>query len=410
MATQSKSGNSGNGKRKVSPKVQAKKKRKRIILFVIEIFVLLVMLLVLYGVTKTEQLGKIVVNEEDIVINEGVKDVETLKGYRNIALFGVDATNGALGKGTRTDTVMIASINEDTKEVKLVSVYRDTYLNIGNDSYNKCNAAYAKGGPEQAMTMLNMNLDLNITDYITVGFVGMVDTIDSLGGVEIDVDSAELSHMNNYGLCIAENINRKYTPVKATGFQRLDGMQATGYCRVRYTKGDDFKRAERQREVLMAIAEVAKKAKLSELDATANKVFENVSTSLDLGEILSLLKDIASYEVIDNTGFPFDSDRATGTIAVGSSVIADTLEENVVRLHEFLFNAADYQPSESVKEISSKIKSDVTPYLTGAKKAPKSAQNDDVISKDVPADAPAETPADAPAETPADVPAEAPVE
>lgn len=114
-------------------------------------------------------------------MNENVENNEVMQGYRNIALFGVDSQEGSLGKGTRSDTIIIASINQDTGDVKLVSVFRDTYLNLGNDNYNKCNAAYAKGGPEQAIMMLNKNLDMNITDYVTVGFDGLIEVIDALG-------------------------------------------------------------------------------------------------------------------------------------------------------------------------------------------------------------------------------------
>lgn len=371
------------GKKQMNPREKAKKKRKRIILFVIEIFVLLIMLVVLYGVLKTEKIGKIKINEEDIIINDQVVESETMLGYRNIALFGVDSTNGALGKGTRTDTIMIASINEKTHEVKLVSVYRDTYLNMSNDSYNKANAAYAKGGPEQAINMLNMNLDLNITDYVTAGFVGLVDAIDELGGVEIDVDSAEISHLNNYQIGISDNIGRSYTPVKSTGLQLLNGLQATAYCRIRYTKGDDFKRAERQREVLQAVAEKAKKASVSDLNAAADKVFPNISTSLSLEEILSLLKDVAQYSIGDNTGFPFESNRGTGSVpGVGSSVIPRTLEENVQLLHEFLFVDEAYTVSDAVKGYSKKVESDTAGVGSGSKKT--ANKQEEEIPEDIP--------------------------
>lgn len=178
---------------------KAKKRQKRIILFIFEILVLAVLVAVLYTVLKTENIQKIKVDEKNIVtkVNENVENNESMKGYRNIALFGVDSRDGALGKGTRSDTIMIASVNEDTGDIKLCSVYRDTYLNLSNDSYNKCNAAYAKGGPEQAIIMLNMNLDLNITDYVTIGFDGLIDVIDALGGVYIDVTEAEITHLNN---------------------------------------------------------------------------------------------------------------------------------------------------------------------------------------------------------------------
>ena len=268
------SGKKSSGKKKSGKKAKARKQRRRIILFIIEIIILIIAVMVLYMVLSGTKSGKVELKEKDIIINKTVQEAQetTMKGYRNIALFGVDSTTGALTKNTRSDTIMIASINQDTGECKLVSVYRDTYLNLSNDSYNKCNAAYAKGGPEQAINMLNMNLDMNITDFVTVGFAGLTDTIDALGGV--------------------------------TGFQRLDGLQATGYCRIRYTAGDDFKRAERQREVLSAVADQAKKASLPKLTETANSVFEEVYTSLDLSEIVDMLGDVGTYYISETSGFP----------------------------------------------------------------------------------------------------------
>lgn len=362
-------------KKKVPASVKAKSKNKRtkILLFIVEIFVLLLMVVVLYGVLKTEKVGKVEIPEEDIVINQEVEkalensgsgETHKMKGYRNIALFGVDSTTGELTKNTRSDSIMIASINMDTGECKLVSVYRDTYLNLSNDSYNKCNAAYAKGGPKMAINMLNMNLDLNITDFVTVGFAGLTDTIDALGGIMIDVDEAELQHINSYQICMAEDLKRSYTPVTTSGYQLLDGLQATAYCRIRYTAGDDFKRAERQREVLMAIADQAKTASPTTLNTIANDVFGEVYTSLDISEILELLGDISKYEIVDESGFPEETMRATGTIgSKGSCVVPVSLDENVQWLHEFLFNEQGYTPSAAVQEYSNKIKSDTGAYV-----------------------------------------------
>lgn len=355
------------GKKKpVPPKKQSKKKRTKIILFIVEIFVLLLMVVVLYGVLKTEKVGKVDIPEEDIVINEEVqeKTETTMKGYWNIALFGVDSTTGALTKNTRSDSIMIASINQDTGECKLVSVYRDTYLNLSNDSYNKCNAAYAKGGPMQAINMLNMNLDMNITDFVTIGFSGLSNTIDALGGVMIDVDNAELQHINNYQITMADNLKRSYTPVTSTGYQLLDGLQATAYCRIRYTAGDDFKRAERQREVLMAVADKAKTASPATLNSIANDVFGEIYTSLDLSEILSLLGDIAKYEITDQAGFPEETMRATGIIgSKGSCVVPVSLADNVKWLHELLFEDEAYEPSDAVQKYSNQVASDTNGYI-----------------------------------------------
>lgn len=354
----------GSGAPKVTAKQRAQKKRRKIMIFAAEIVVLLIALFVLYGVLKGEKVGKVNIKDGDLIMNENVAENESLKGYRNIALFGVDSTVGDLTKNTRTDTIMIASINQDTGEVKLVSLYRDTYLNLSNDTYTKCNAAYAKGGPEMAINMLNMNLDLNITDFVTVGFAGLTDVVDALGGIEIDIDSAELEHINSYQYCMAEDLKREYTPVTETGYQRLDGLQATAYCRIRYTAGNDFKRAERQREVLQVTAEVAKKASVTSLATIANNVFDEVYTSLDLTEIVELLGGITKYSIVADEGFPREDLR--GSAKVGSSgecVIPLSLSDNVKWLHEFLFNETNYTVSEQVEEYSKKIASDTAGKL-----------------------------------------------
>lgn len=358
---------SGNSKgKKMSAKEREKKKRKKILLFIVEIFVLLVMVVVLYGVLKGEKVGKVELNADELVINEEVKEREettNMKGYRNIALFGVDSTTGALTKNTRSDTIMIASINQDTGDCKLVSVYRDTYLNLSNDTYNKCNSAYAKGGPEMAINMLNMNLDMNITDFVTVGFAGLTDTIDALGGIMIDVDSSEIHHLNSYQFTMAEDLKRTYNEVTETGYQLLNGLQATAYCRIRYTAGDDFKRAERQREVLMAVAEKAKTASPATLNEIANDVFSEVYTSLDLTEIVELLGGISKYNIVGQAGFPDEQYRTTGTIgSKGSCVIPLDLKENVEWLHQFLFDET-YTVSSDVQTYSDKIKSDTRSYI-----------------------------------------------
>lgn len=355
-------------KKKPAPKNNAKKKRTKIVLFVLEIFILLIMVVVLYSVFKIEKVGKVNLPQEEFVINPEVEEkVETtMKGYRNVALFGVDSTSGALTKNTRSDTIMIASINQDTGECKLVSVYRDTYLNLSNDSYNKCNSAYAKGGPMQAINMLNMNLDMNIKDFITVGFAGLSNTVDALGGIMIDIDDVELKHINNYQKTMASDMKREYTPVESTGYQLLDGLQATAYCRIRYGGGDDFKRTERQREVLLAIFDKAKSASPATLTAAVNAIFDNdeIYTSLDVADILDILGDITKYDVVAQGGFPEESRRTTGTIgSKGSCVVPVSLADNVQWLHEFLFEDEQYSPSDAVIEYSNRVEADTSGYV-----------------------------------------------
>jgi LCP family protein required for cell wall assembly len=358
-----------------------KKKRNKIVLFIVEIVVLLVVLIVAVGIwfnSKTDMIQHVEIVEEDVAINQEVQEAidsgeSVLKGYRNIALFGVDSRDGELEKNTRTDTIMIASINLDTNEVRLCSIMRDTWLNLSTDSYSKANAAYAKGGPQQAISMLNMNLDLNITDFVTIGFDGLIDAIDAVGGVEIDVKEAEIVHINSYQKSILGKTDGTYnaagepnyvateyvdyTPVTTAGTQTLNGLQATAYCRVRYV-GDDFERTSRQRTVLTKLAKKAMTLNVSKLNSIADAVFPQVYTSLTKSEIISLLAGIASYSIGDNSNFPFDGYVKTGRIGSASVVVPVDLTKNVSLLHEFLFGEEDYEPSETVKKCSQKIVSD----------------------------------------------------
>lgn len=344
---------------------------KNIPLLIAEVGVLILALGILCVVLKTTRdVERKAIDEEKITINQEVEESiqeaeksQEKKGYRSIALFGVDARDGELGKGTRSDSIIIASINMDTQEIKLVSVFRDTFLNLGNDSYNKCNAAYAQGGPEQAISMLNTNLDLDITDYVTVGFGGLIDSVDALGGIEMDITDTEINHLNNYQMTMAEELGVDYIPVEHSGKQLLNGMQATAYCRIRYTKGDDFRRAERQRDVLTAMMEKAKKASVSELTEMVNAILPEVETSLGVNEILSVLGSVAGYDVAASDGFPFEDHRAGVTVgSKGSCVVPEDLQANVVALHELLYPETDYKPSRQVENISAEIASITDDY------------------------------------------------
>jgi|GEM_PF-1664993 len=285
-------------------------------------------------------------------------------GKFSIAFFGVDSREGDLGAGTRSDSMIICSIDMDTHEVKLISLYRDTYLNLGNDTYNKCNAAYALGGPEQALTMMNKNLDLYLDQYITVGFEGLIDAINALGGVPIDVKENEIFHLNNYQMAMAEQLDVEYTPVLVAGTQMLNGLQATAYCRIRYTLGDDFKRAERQRDVIAAMLKRAGNVSLSTMTEAVTDIVPNISTSLSINDIVSMMSLAGDYEVTVSDGFPFEGMRNGGTIgSKGSCVVPVDLSKNVKKLHKILYGEEDYKPSEAVSKYSNKIKSDTDEYL-----------------------------------------------
>ena len=337
-------------------KKKAARKKKRMMIFGIEIAVILILVLGFWVVSKLDKLQKPKVDPEKVEVNDTIQEstLESMKGYTTVALFGLDTRQaGQLGSGNRSDTVIIASINNDTKEVKLVSVYRDTYLDLTNGKFNKCNGAYSAGGPQQAMSMLNKNLDLDIQYYISVDFAAMTKAIDLLGGIDIDVDDAEIEHLNNYIVETSEVTGVKTTPLTKTGLQTLDGVQATSYCRIRYTAGDDFKRTERQREVIMQIVSKAKTMDISQVNDIIDAVFPLAATNYTNDELLAMAPQLLTYDIVDTTGFPFD--KAATVKGKGSCVIPVNLEENVKQLHEYLFGTTDYQPSDEVKAISSQI-------------------------------------------------------
>lgn len=346
--------------RKGTSKKKKAKKKRRIIIFGVEIVAVLVLIIGFWVVSKLDTLQRPDVDTEEIQVNETIQEstVQTMSGYTTIALFGLDTRQaGQLGSGNRSDTIIIASINNDTKEVKLVSVYRDTYLNLANGKYNKCNGAYSAGGPEQAISMLNMNLDLDIQYYVSVDFLGLTKTVDYLGGVEIDVDDAELEHLNNYIVETSKVTGIETTALTSSGLQTLDGVQATSYCRIRYTSGDDFKRTERQREVILQLVSKAKETDISTINDIINAVFPLIATNYTNEELVAMAPELLTYDIVDTTGFPFDKVSATVS-RKGSCVIPVDLEENVRQLHEYLFNNSDYEPSDEVKEIVAQITSD----------------------------------------------------
>lgn len=284
------------------------------------------------------------------------EEVEHETGYTNIALFGLDSRAGDLGKGNRSDTMMIASLNNETKEVKLVSIYRDTLLELDDGSYNKANSAYSFYGPEGAISLINKNLDMNIEKYVAVNFNALVDVIDAVGGLDIELTYEEVVHMNNYCEETSEVTGKEYTKIEpeVAGSYHLNGVQAVSYSRIRYTDGGDFERANRQRHVLSLIAEKAQSMSLSTLNKIIDEVFPQISTNFTLAEMIGYAKDATKYSMGESLGFP--SENTTDTLnEVGSVVIPKTLSSNVLEVHQFLFGNDGYAVSGTVLGIESGI-------------------------------------------------------
>lgn len=325
---------------------------KRIAICFLGVLICLIASGVVYVSAKLNKLNTVKIPKQDIVVNDLADYVG--EGFTNFALLGSDSRAAGDDSGTRTDCIIVASLNNKTREVKMVSVYRDTLLDLSEGTLNKCNGAYSHGGAKQAIDMLNMNLDLEIEDYITVDFAAISDVIDLLGGVEIEVNEVELPYLNKFLGETAQVAGKKANPVTKTGLQTLDGVQATTYARIRSTKGGDFKRAERQRYVIEKMVERALRADLATINKIIDTVLPKIKTSLSATEILNYAKSFNKYTLGDNIGFP--TDKTTDTLpGLGSIVIPVTLEDNVTQLHEFLYGEKGYEPSSKVKSISRKI-------------------------------------------------------
>ena len=311
-----------------------KRRNRRKVIFAIEVLVLLILAVVLFAAFKLGRLKKQDISKGDIIINEEIDaaEAEVLDGYRNIALYGVDSREGKMDIEAHSDSIIVASINNKTKDVKLVSVYRDTYLDNTNGEYRKATECYYFGGPERSINMLNKNLDLNITDFITIDFNGLADVIELMGGIEIDVQEDEIKWINGYQEEGSQVTGREIVPVTQPGLQTLNGLQAMSYCRIRYTEGSDYKRTERQRTVLEKILEKAKTLDLLKLNAMVDEMAPHILTSLSTTEILSLAMDVGKYNLADTTGFPFE--LQTANISAGDCVIPQNLAQNVLELHK----------------------------------------------------------------------------
>lgn len=339
--------------KKVSKREQQKKKLFIMGGGIVAALILLVVLLV------SSFVGKINFNSfetEDAGINDDLSDesLEYLEGYTNIALFGLDNRSEGSYEGGQSDTIIIASINNETKEVKLISVYRDTFLNVGDDNFTKANSAYAKGGVERAIQMLNANLDLNITEYVCVDFVALVEVIDALGGVDIDLTQQEAEIINTMLFELDEIMGERHDLVWFGGYQTLTGAQATSYARIRATAGSDFARTSRQRIVLEAMLNKAKTADVGTLIEICNVAFDDISTSLSLTELTDLAKDVRAYSIASTSGFPFEMTTAD-IEGKGNCVVPINLSKNVSELYGYLFGAENYAPSETVQFISDYI-------------------------------------------------------
>ena len=319
-------------------KEKKEKKHSKLKVFFIIIAVILILLLIGVGIgysfinSKLNKINYDKIDENTIEVTEGV--TENLSGYRNIVLFGIDDADGYTG---RSDCIIIFSINEQTKKVKMTSIYRDTYVEVPNHGYTKINHAYAYGGAALSMSTINRNLDLNIKEYVTINFQVVKDLVNEVGGIKINVTSAEASQIPG---------------ITKAGTYNLTGEQALAYGRIRKID-TDYQRTERMRTVIDAVFSKIKKMSVAEMNKIADKILPELHTNITKSEITEVMTDVASYSIGESIGWPYKvNGKMINKVWYG---VPQTLEESVEKLHKDLFDEDDYETTDTVKAISSNI-------------------------------------------------------
>ena len=305
--------------------------------------------------TQLDKVTKVQVNRKALGINSRV--AKELKNYRNIALLGVDARDMSDDSQTRSDAMIIASVNKETNEVKLVSLYRDTYVSLGDDyGLDKMTHAYFYGGATQTLQTINRNLDLNCEEVVVVNWKAVADAVDLLGGLEINIQESEIQEMNKYIRDTQKNIGGPKKKIRKAGKQTLNGVQAVTYARIRKDSAQgDHRRNERMKIVLSAAFNKAKTLDLDQLSKIANEVLPSIKTNMTTNQMMEILLALNSYKITESTSWPYDwTDWTYNGIWYGPPV---TLKSNVIQLHEEFFNQKDYEPTDTVKEISDRISS-----------------------------------------------------
>ena len=351
-------------------KMQKKRKGKRIaIILVLELLIFIGLIIAYFVFFANKTMDKMQIDTTDkkeIDVSDAVTEVMEDK-YTTIALFGLDTRDKVdmTKKGSaHSDAIIIASINNESKEVKLVSVYRDAFLETATDNPSniKVTETYMLGGPICSIETLNKNMDLNITDYVSVDFKALSNAIDALGGVTINVKEKELNNLNNN---LEEQVEVTGIPsqgVWSSGEQVLNGMQAIAYARIRKVGHDDFERTQRQRAVVSAMIAKAKESDLSTIKKVIEEVFPLIATNMTKTQMLKLASDMFDYSLGDNTGFPL-SHTTPDLGSKGSVVVPADLLSNVKHLHSFLFpEDTEYAPSSEVERISASISNETGVY------------------------------------------------
>ncbi|ELC8345408.1 LCP family protein [Clostridium perfringens] len=269
----------------------SKKNHKKILWIISSVIILFLIGLGIgfyYINSKINKVQKVEINKENLSINE--KKVKEEKHIKNIALFGIDAPKGKAG---RSDAIMILTLDEEHKVMKLTSIMRDSYVDIPGHGDDKITHAYAFGGPELAIKTLNENFKVNVEDFMAVNFTSLPEIIDKLGGVKINIIPEEIHHIPG---------------ITSPGEQVLNGEQALAYSRIRYATGGDYKRTERQRVVLEAVFEKLKSTPTKEYPSLIDDFLPYIETNMSSMDMIKLATDVAPLVKgnLETARFPLD--------------------------------------------------------------------------------------------------------
>lgn len=302
------------------------KKRSKVVLWILGVVISILLVTIggiyAYGNHLFNKIEKIEIDKSDVGISDKVE--EKLSQYsdnvKNIALFGIDAEEGGVG---RSDSIIIATIDTTHKKFKLTSIMRDSYVTIEGHGDDKINHAYAFGGPQLAIKTLNENFDLNIDDFIAVNFTTLPKIIDMLGGVTIDITSEEVSHIPG---------------IDTAGTYTLTGEQALAYSRIRYASGGDYVRTDRQRTVLSKVFEKVLSINFTQYPSLLSEILPMVQTNLDYSEILNLGNEVLKMGVttLEQERFPRDG-YCEGKMIDKIYYLTFDKENTVQQLHDYIF-------------------------------------------------------------------------
>jgi len=255
----------------------------------------------------------------------------------NIALFGVDRRHKT--DTSRSDSMIVLSIDQKHKKIKMSSLMRDIYVAIDGHGQTKMNAAYSYGGPQLAIKTINEDFNLNIRDYVTVDFFDLQKLIDAVGGVQINVDKDEVALINSYMAETSGLEKTSSTKLTNSGLQNLNGMQAVAYSRIRYTNGDDFKRTERQRTVLTGLFTKVESVGAAQFPAIVAKLLPLTETSMNSIDLIKLgTKVITSKSTtLDQARFPVDGYWTDKMINKQDVLVVD-MKATVDQLHKYIYD------------------------------------------------------------------------